>query len=223
MSTQTSAEDTLVHSYLYLRRIVGVVGTALPLVLIVGKQLLQGGGLLESISGYYYSDMRGVLVGGMCVIGAILLAYRGYGPTDDVAADIAAVAAIGVALFPTMPPHDITRTQRALGIVHLGCAAVFFLTLAFFCLVLFTRTGDLAPTRRKLQRNAVYRTCGIVILVSLALLVLLAATRTAESLHPVLWLEGAATLAFGFAWLTKGEAILQDITPPAPVRVVAAS
>jgi hypothetical protein len=42
---------------------VGVIGILLPPVLLIGKQILQGGDLPGSISAYYYTDMRNLLVG----------------------------------------------------------------------------------------------------------------------------------------------------------------
>jgi hypothetical protein len=208
----TSLQDTLVHSYLFLRRAIGLIGLALPPVLIVGN-LLLGGGLLGSISTYYYSDLRNVYVGAMCAVGVFLLSYRGYEKRDDVIADVAAVAAIGVALFPTTPDGNPTRTDQVVGVLHLVFAAVFFLTLAYFCLVLFRKSSTPNPTGRKLQRNRVYLASGVTILVCLVLIAVISwffdeATR---SLHPALWLESIATLAFGLAWLTKGEAILGDL------------
>lgn len=212
MSSAVSEAGTLVRSYLFLRRAIGVIGMVLPFVLVIGKELLDGGGLLYSISGYYYSDMRGVLVGSMCAVGVFLFCYRGPTPLDDLASNIAGVAAVGVALFPTSP-DDPTATQRLVGIVHLVAAGVFFLTLAYFCLVLFRRTGPGEPTRRKLLRNLVYLVCGIVILASIALIAVFGTVIDAPALHPALWLESAATLAFGVAWFTKGEAILADLHP----------
>jgi hypothetical protein len=210
-----SQQDTLVHSYLFLRRAIGLVGMALPVVLIIGKLLADGGGLLSSISGYYYSDMRDVYVGSMCAIGVFLLSYRGYGPTDDVAGNIAAVAAIGAALFPTTPYDHPTRTDQFIGAMHIVFAVVFFLTLAFFCLILFTKTDRAHLTQRKVQRNRVYLASGGIILSCLALIVFFGSLLDAEtrSLHPALWLESAATLAFSVAWLTKGDAILRDLSP----------
>lgn len=213
--TTESPQDSLVHSYLFLRRAIGLIGLALPAVLIIGKVLVDGDSLLGSISGYYYTDMRDVYVGSMCAIGVFLLSYRGYGPVDDIAGDIAAVAAIGLALFPTTPSDAPTRTDQIIGILHLVFAAAFFLTLAFFCLFLFTKTDREQPSRRKVQRNQVYVVSGLIILVSLVLIVLasLLPNTVTGSLHPALWLESVATLAFGLAWLTKGEAILGDLTP----------
>jgi hypothetical protein len=138
-----------------------------------------------------------------------LLAYRGYGVADEVAGDIAAVAAVGVALFPTSPVNPST-TQRAIGIAHLVFAAVFFLTLAGFCLFLFTRSRG-PRTVRKAHRNRVYYAAGAVILVCLAGIAI-GASLLPRSSHIVLILESAAIVAFGVSWLIKGETILRD--PP---------
>lgn len=213
--SQTSAPspDNLVHSYLFLRRAIGVIGIALPVVLVLGN-LVHGGGLLNSISAYYYTDLRDVWVGSMCAIGVFLLSYRGYSTVDEIAGDVAAVAAIGLALCPTTP-GDPNGSDRLFGVLHLVFAGVFFLTLAFFCLFLFTKTGETRPTPRKVQRNRVYIVCGAVILASLVLIVF-APWLVDSSLHPALWLESAAILAFGVAWLTKGEAILGDLSPSSP-------
>ncbi|HEY2766066.1 MAG TPA: DUF998 domain-containing protein [Pseudonocardiaceae bacterium] len=210
-----SSQDTLVHSYLLLRRAIGLIGIGLPVVLIIGKLVIDGGGLLSSVSDYYYSDMRDVLVGSMCAIGVFLLSYRGYGPIDDLAGDLAAVTAIGVALFPTTPDDHPTRTDQIVGGLHIVFAATFFLTLAFFCLVLFRKTDQTPPTRRKTHRNRVYLASGVIILACLALIVLSGRLIHADtgSLHPVLWLESTATLAYGVAWMTKGETILRDLSP----------
>ncbi|MFD9739835.1 DUF998 domain-containing protein [Umezawaea sp. NPDC059074] len=202
-------QDSLVHSYLFLRRAIGFIGIGLPVVLVVGV-LLVDHEFLDSISGYYYSPMRGVFVGAMCAVGAFLLSYRGYDRLDNLTATAAGVAAIGVALFPTTPRDTHTPAQGVVGVVHLAFASVFFLALAYFCLVLFTKSDKARPTTRKLQRNRVYVVSGWVILVCLALIVVVNLLPHTE-LHLALWLESAAILAFGFAWLTKGEAILGDL------------
>ncbi|MFC0430441.1 DUF998 domain-containing protein [Kutzneria buriramensis] len=218
-----SPEDTLVHSYLYLRRAIGVIGTALPAVLIIGKLIVDGGGLQDSISSYFWTDMRGVFVGSMCAVGAFLLSYRGYDVIDDIAGNVAGVAAIGVGLFPTAPDHP-SSTAQVIGVLHLVFAAIFFLTIAFFAIVLFRRTSEMGPTERKLQRNRLYLTCGIVII---ACLLAIAAVHqffdaALAPVHPELWLESIAVMSFGVAWLTKGEAILGDVFPtPAVVSTEA--
>ncbi|HEY4024324.1 MAG TPA: DUF998 domain-containing protein [Pseudonocardiaceae bacterium] len=199
--------DTLVHSYLFLRRAVGILGVALPAVLIIGKALLQGGPPLGSISDYVYSDMRAVLIGTMAAIGVFLFSYRGYGRIDDITADVAAVGAIGVALFPTTPiTGQSSAAARAVGTVHIVSAAIFFAALVVFCLFLFTRSDSPKPTGRKRVRNGIYIACGVIMLVCLISIgILQAVIRTDVA---VLWLESAAVMAFGIAWLVKGETIL---------------
>jgi hypothetical protein len=203
-----SPQGALVRSYLFLRRSVGVIGIALPVVLIVGKLIVDGGGLLGSISGYYYTDLRDVWVGSMCAVGVFLFSYRGYSVVDEIAGNIAAGAAIGLALCPTTPAQPV-GPDKLIGTLHLVFAGIFFLSLAFFCLFLFTKTDAGAPTGRKLQRNRVYVVSGVVIVACLVLIAL-QGVLFASSLHPALWLESAAILAFGVAWLTKGEALLGD-------------
>lgn len=210
MTQQQDPTAGLVMSYLGLRRAVGVVAVALPFVLLAGKLLIDGPGLPGSISAYYYTSMRNVLVGLLFMQGTFLLSYR-YDRRDTIAAAIAGVAVIGVALFPTQPMHP-TPTDVVIGIVHIVCAAVFFLTTALISLFLFTLT-DGSPTRRKLQRNVVYRVAGIVILVCLVLQVVtdnLLPRAVVDAVHPVFWLEALAIIAFGVSWLVKGETVLRD-------------
>ena len=210
----TDGQAALAHSYLFLRRAIGIIGLALPFVLIIGKLLIDGGGLLGSVSGYYYTDMRDVFVGSMCAVGVFLLAYRGHDLIDDVVADIAGVAAIGVALFPTTPAGPRTHTQQLVGDAHVVFAAVFFLSLAYFCLVRFRRSADPRPTGRKAARNGIYLGCGVIILVCLVSIVVVGlALHGGQPWHAVLWLESAATVAFGVAWFVKGETLLRDRAP----------
>ena len=219
MGTSQDGSDSLVISYLTLRSIVGILGLAFPFLLAFGQMIVTGRFAIErSISAYYHTEMGDVFVGTLCVIGFFLLSYRGYERKDDVAGDLACLFAVGTALFPTTADIDeaaLTATMEAIGGVHFGFAAAFFLTLTYFSLHLFTKTGTGArPTRRKLLRNRVYRICGYTMSVCILLMALLSITedpKTAlEPYNPVFWLESIAVVAFGFSWLTKGEAILAD-------------
>ncbi|GAA1213409.1 DUF998 domain-containing protein [Pseudonocardia alaniniphila] len=200
-----------VLSYMSLRRSVGAIGVALPPVLAIGAAVLFDVGLLSSVSAYYYTGMRGVLVGSLCAIGVFLLSYR-FGKADDLLGDIAGIAAIGLALFPTAPEGGGTGRVQIAGVVHLVFAAVFFIALALFSLFLFTRTdGDMTP--RKIVRNVVYRVCGWVIVACLVLAVvtdLFVGDAVKAEYRPLFWLETVAVLAFGVSWLVKGEALLGD-------------
>jgi hypothetical protein len=212
--TDDDPRNGLVLSYLGLRRAVGAIGMALPFTLAIGGLLVNGVGVQPSISDYYHTGMRDVFVGSMCAMAVFLCSYR-YGRVDAVAGTVAGVAAVGVALFPTSP-GGLPGPQDAVGVVHLVCAATFFLTLAFFCLVLFTRTHpDVPPTPEKRLRNAVYRACGWLILLGVAGAALspLLPEDLVAAVHPVFWAEAVAVEAFGVAWFVKGETILTDSAP----------
>jgi hypothetical protein len=206
--------DSFVHSYLFLRKAIGIIGMALPVVLIVGVELMTGR-VLSSISAYYYSDLRNILVGCLCAVGVFLILYRGPQPRDDFFTNIAGFAAVGVALFPTRPAGQITNFQAVVGIIHIACAGAFFLTLAYICVFLFTARETAPPVAgqdRKSTRNVVYVGCGVTIAGCLALMVLLGALleEQTRSLRPALWLESIAIFAFGLAWLVKGKTLLKD-------------
>ncbi|MBU1237675.1 MAG: DUF998 domain-containing protein [Gammaproteobacteria bacterium] len=213
MTEKTTPDPSLVLSYLGLRRAIGIIGVGLPFALVLGKWLLESPGLQPSISDYYYTVMRDVFVGCMYAIGIFLMSYRGYEKADNIAGNLACVFAIGVACFPTTP-LDPTPLHEKISYVHFSCAAAFFLTLAYFCLKLFTKTNpDKAMTRRKGTRNLIYKVCGWIILACVGLLAIYAAFLRDSVLaryELVFWLETIAILAFGFSWLTKGEAILGD-------------
>ena len=70
-------------------------------------------------------------------------------------------------------------------------------------------------TKQKRKRNKIYRISGYVILASLILIALYKFYLESKFVNlqdykPVFWLESLALIAFGFSWLTKGEAILSD-------------
>ena len=105
---QQKADNDLVLSFLAVRRAIGAMGFFLPLALLT-YGLLWSGEILPSISAYYYSPMREVLVGSLCAQAVFLWSYEGYRPpvpeliTDKRVARIAALGALGVALSPTLP------------------------------------------------------------------------------------------------------------------------
>ncbi|WDZ85097.1 hypothetical protein [Micromonospora cathayae] len=197
-----------------LRVGVGAVGLALPIVLIVGHGVVVGRpALLDSLSGYYHSELRDVFVGSMCAIGVFLISYRHRHP-DDLISTIAGVLAIAVALFPTAPA-DPSRTERIVGVVHQVSAGALFLLLAVFCLVLFTRAD---PTVRPDPKpgNRFYRSCGLLILAAIGLAVASIALPddVRDTVRPVFWCETVAVFAFGAAWLARSDAIFRAAQPP---------
>lgn len=212
MSQPSGGDDSLVLSYLGIRKAVGIIGIALPFVVALGALVVSGLGLQSSVSAYYYTVMRDVFVGSMCAIAVFLMSYRGYDSRDRIAGNLACAFALGVALFPTTPASGATPTDLVFGWLHVVCAACFLLVLAYFSLKLF-RLSEGGMTDQKKRRNVVYTVCGYVILACLvlaAVVKLLGDDSPIKQLSPIFWLEATAIVAFGVSWFTKGEAILKD-------------
>lgn len=199
-------------SFLTLRRVVGILGVLLPVVLVLGTLLFTFQlDLRSSISAYYDSVMGPAFAGILFVVGWFLFAYKGHDKRDDRAGDLACVFAMGVALFP----HESTR-HVWVPWVHYASAAALFLTLAYYSFFLFTLSDKKDPGRPKRIRNRVYRTCGVAMVVFIALI---GAYNLANhflgrdlfpELRPIFWLETFTLWAFGFSWFVKGDTLWTD-------------
>ncbi|MEV1145551.1 DUF998 domain-containing protein [Micromonospora sp. NPDC049799] len=204
-----------------LRLGIGVVGIGLPVVLPAGHALVTGRlTLQESISGYYHTEMRNVFVGSLCAVGVFLLSYR-YRRLDDLLSTVAGALAVVVALFPTttdVPAGTLSTSDTVVGWVHQVAAAALFGVLAVFCLHLFPVRDATTPGAR--TRNRLYRTCGFLILaaIALGLTSALLPEEVRDPLKPLFWCEAAAVLAFGLAWLVKGEAMFRERSTAQPGR-----
>jgi hypothetical protein len=205
-----------------LRFGVGVIGSLLPIVLLVGNSITSARFvLLASMSASYYTHMRNVFVGSLCAIGVFLICYR-HDRREDRLSTLAGVFAILVALFPTLPPTALTPhpsdTQTTLGILHLCFAAGLFGVLAFFCLRLFRDTRD--PRERQDARihSWVYRLCGWAIVGSIVVIAAAGVLHFAWDFPLTLTYLGEAVsvFAFGVAWLVKSEAIVTVPSRSAP-------
>jgi hypothetical protein len=154
VSEQSTEGKQLVVSYLFLRRAVGWIAILLPIVLLVGNLISSAASPPESMSGYYYTDMRNIFVGSLCALGVFLVAYNGYDNVDRWVTSIAGLGAIGVAFCPTKPAVCVTGAvtcpppsvrqlathQTVVGDIHLGFALVAFLMLGLMALR-FAKTG----------------------------------------------------------------------------------
>lgn len=229
-------DNPAVLSFRSMRRSIGILGMALPLVLLSWSLGLTAGHfLLDSISSYYHTNLRDLFVGILCAVSFFLFAYHGYNYRDFIAFKIAALAALGVAFFPAYIKsrpnpwiHVAPNVSDATNTMHYISAAVLFLTLACISLFLFTKTAAKpAPggkraklPRQKARRNAVYIACGSVMLLCIALMAvvdLLPPASPILALDPVFWIETLALFAFGISWLVKGDTLFRD-KPEAKTR-----
>jgi hypothetical protein len=200
------AGPMILVSYLSLRRAIGILGIALPIILLAWG-LLGDHVWLDSMSAYYAIRARDALVGGLCTIGCFLFTYHGHDSHDNIAAHGAGLCAVLVALVPSIHPG----VQHAL---HFVFAAALFVLLAYISYFRFTRQDD-RPTEAKLVRNRVYRRCAVAMIVCAALIPVADLARLDvrfARLRPVFLLETLALWAFGLSWLVKGGTLWRD--PP---------
>jgi uncharacterized membrane protein len=206
--------------FLWLRKGIGLLGFFFPVLLVVGSKLFGNcNKLLGSISDYYHTNMDDVFVAVLCVIGIFLFTYRGPEKEDSIASNLACLFALGIAFFPTsIKPESLSclsYTAKTFPGLHNLFAASFFLVLSYFCLALFPKTHtDIPPTKEKLERNKLYKTCGYVMLASILIIFvyMLLKDRIDELKKiPITFIfEWVALWAFGISWIVKGGWFLQD-------------
>jgi hypothetical protein len=194
-----------VRNYLALRKVIGILGIALPPAMLLGEWLFFCNAQQPTISHYYYTGMRDVFVGTLWAIGVFLVCYKGPRDWDNVASNVAGACAILVAIFPTAPrptpnpcpiPSAIPETlQSFIGKLHLGFAAGFFVTITIMAFLLFENRG-----KRKWV-NWIYRGCGAAMI---GCLVWMGCGGVG------FWPEAISVWAFGVSWLVNGIKPLKD-------------
>ncbi|HET7287762.1 MAG TPA: hypothetical protein VFI71_09845, partial [Pyrinomonadaceae bacterium] len=206
-------------SFFKLRKAIGLLGLLMPLLVRFGAWLLERIPSHDSISAYYYTSMRDVFVGVLAATGVFLFCYRGPERQDNILTNIAGLCAIGIALFPTEPIYHPLISERynttslecysnhgPLGF-HIYAVAAFFLIISYLAICRFPLRSRPELTKQKLKRNWIYRICGVVMIVMLILIVVIKAIAPTKSIFLP---ETIAIVAFGVAWLVKGQAILKD-------------
>jgi hypothetical protein len=212
-----------------LRKLIGILGICLPVLLFLVLLIDSGWHTpLYSISHYYFTRACGVFEIIVGTLGIFLLVYKGKEPIDFYFSSIAGISALTLLLFPTDnisgvcrdPDHlyslTILRESDFRSNFHYISAAIFLSGLAFMSIFLFTKS-DKSPKQRgrqKRRRNRVYRTCGVIMII--AMLVILAKflrlvpAEVFTKYHLTFWMETIAVWSFGISWLTKAEVFLSS-------------
>jgi len=197
------------------RRLLGLLGFFLPLILIVIVLWRDGWDAwlrLDSVSAYYYSGAVSAFAGMLIAFSLVLFTYRGYrdesgkpAAPDRWCAIAGAFAALGVALFPTSAPQGFAALDwvtPAVVMTHFISATLLFGTFAVFCLWLFRKKSkDHPKDPQKEGRNAVYFVCGLVIVACIAW-----AFYEGWNDRSIFWPESVALMFFAISWLVKGYA-----------------
>ena len=186
-----------------MKLIVGVIALSLP---VLTSNLAVDP--LDSISAAYWDIggwPRNIFVGFLFAIGAFLLSYNGHSTREMFLSKVAALAAVGVAMFPC----KCGGQAEIIPYVHYASAAVMFGILAVFCYFFLQR----ARAKHWLQariRAVIYATCGLIIVLAMALMATDYLTGDALSQRIkrfTFHAEAAGLIAFGIAWLTASRII----------------
>ena len=169
---------------------------------------------IGSISASYYEGdwARNVFVGFLFAISSFLFAYNGDSATEMIFSKVAAVAGLGVALFPC----HCGEPPNVLSYVHYTFAAIMFAVLACLC-VIFYRRAHAKGHREAIWRSYIYASCATVIVLVIAVLGIDNFTGNhlgSKISRLTFYGEGAALIAFGFSWLVASR-VLPFITRPA--------
>jgi hypothetical protein len=206
-----------------LRLLVGAFGMALPILLWLSLYLFTGHcNPLNSICHYYFTRVASIYIMTVTMIIIYLILYQGKENKDFYISTIAGLSAILYLLFPTSNISNICNDpdkiysvtilpcSQTRVLVHNISALIFLLTLAGMACCLFTKshTPPKDRTPKKKLRNRIYRTCGVIILIS-TIIIILGEEGCIQSAfykehHMTFWMEAIAIESFGFSWLIKG-------------------
>ena len=197
--------------YLHLQ-LIGYLGLLLPFILFglaATRPIpdLPRWDALSSVSAYYYSGAVAVFTGVLVALSLFLFTYRGYSKSwaDRFFGKVGGVAALGVAVFPTGAPENLTEPlwwREWVRTVHYVSAFTLFLVFIVFSVWLFRRSDvpRSEQTGAKRRKNNLFLGCGLVMIGAVVW-----AGSSVVSHQPIFRPEVIALWAFAMSWLVKGE------------------
>lgn len=228
-------KNELVISYLSLRKYLGILGIALPIILLVGSIFANNGVVEGAISDYFHTPLRQFFTISLGGISLLLFAYKGYDNMDKWITNIAGLFGLLTAfVYTSFKDHSalngyilvekMGRTPVPLdaqceiipipvsplqSTLHLTFAALFFLLLGFMSIKQFSKSGT--PGEK-----FIYRTTGWIIIVTILLLTPVAFKIDGldEFYHRYRLIfvgELICLWAFGISWLVKGYSSQKEI------------
>jgi len=188
-------------TYFALRLGMFAIGAALPFAVLIGGHVASSGPQPDSISGYYHTGMRNLLVGALVMMGTSLLLYRGFGRLENWLLNFAGVGAVGVAFLPA--PRDSGATDGATVFVsahwHAASALTAFVGIGVTAMFCGRYTTSLLDEKARKKYLLAYQVLGAAMIVLPVLVVLLAHGASTW----MFWTESAALWVFAAYWLVK--------------------
>ena len=214
---EPSVSENDILTFRRIRKAIGWLALSLPVSLIMLPLIpIFKTSIQNSISYYYYTNLREVFTGVLCAVSLFLIRYKGFDDpkfwrNDNKMTNLAGIMAMGVALVPTNPNNCSEKIYTIipfcvnfLGVIHYLFATVFFVILAIISLVIFTigqKKNKQIPLSL-LNENNIYKICGIAIIVFAGMIPICDLLKFFPK--STLVLEALALTAFGISWLVKG-------------------
>lgn len=211
-----SYEARYVRTVLWLRTIVGVLGIALPIVVIaLATVAFSEDSVRGSLSAYYYSGARDFFVAILSATGIFFIGYVfAERSLENTLSGFAGVAALLIPLFPTgRPSKDIVPTpmqkllhEHTVQIIHFISTTTFLVALIGISFLYGWRERD-RPQREGQKRTPIFWGLYHFICTALMAAAILWIVVTLSANWPpraLLVGEWVAAWAFGASWLMKG-------------------
>lgn len=214
--------ESIVLSYLGIKKIIGLIGLALPAILW-GITLLQQEQILPTISNYYYTKLFVFFTGLLIVLGIFLITSHSKDKWERRLCVASGLSAILIALIPTnvlskyiidensvlcanelVPSfHRYTdQVQEEVSNGHLIAAFIFFVTI-----IILTKIFHIQERNCKGSNVQKYFLLFLALLIVFIILLLLIICREIFGFYLgniVFYLESIMLILFGVTWLIRG-------------------
>jgi len=200
-----SAEDlhrNMVATYFTLRGGIVLLSAALPLVLYFSSAHAHGALGENSMSAFYGADggaLRNYFVATLCVVGALLMMYKGFSAIEDWLLNVAG----GCAVLLSITPCNCWHGADSHSAWHTTFAVSFFISMVLVCEFCARDTITLLPTQT--QRDyfgRLYHAIGLFLFLSPAAAVAVAyLARVPDS--RIFFIEWFGVYMFAGYWLAK--------------------
>ncbi len=208
-------DDSIYRAFYFMRLVAGLIGLALPWLLLLGDRVFLDDSWKArgSLSAYYHSGMRDFFVAILAVVGFLLVSYRFMEISrDNLFSILAGVFAVGVALVPTGIPSDVeslpTPLQLEVGLddsekLHFIFAVGFVISLQVVCIE-FARRARQEESRHIPQKWwAIFHLSMAVLLGIGAVSIFVLKWIGLWVDHRILIGESIVVTAFGLSWVAK--------------------
>lgn len=219
---KSAARGSVLETHPHYRTAIGVLGVLLPILLILSS-LVRQLEVRNSISAYYHDPAaRDWFVGTLWVLGVFLFFYRyrplqlntplsqpkpiQTGAADAWLGKIAGVSAVLVALLPTTDLSASAAQPAVIGKAHGFFAAILFICLSLFPLMLFSQSRKRGPFYRLIGRLMI----ALMLVVAVHAFAPETIRQALAPWKPVLVLEALLIWLFGVSWFEKGRELAEE-------------